>query len=134
MSTPKTIHHINILVRDLESKIVVFEKLLDKTPERRALQNRQVQTASFQLGETYLVLVSPTTKDSVVANILEEKGEGLFLLSFGVTDLEKAIDVLQHKNITNAVAETRTGIDNWKIQDIPLIESVGCILQFTELS
>ena len=134
MSSPQSIHHINILVRDLDSKVTLFEKLLEKKARRDELSKRQVHTAAFRLGDTFLVLVSPTTSDSIVADILEEKGEGVFLLSFGVTDLETAIDNLQRKNISTASTEQRRGIDDWKIQDIELEESLGCILQFTELT
>ncbi len=132
MSTPKRIHHINILVRDLDSKATLFETLLGKKAERHALQKRQVETASFRLGDAYLVLVMPTTTDSVVADILKEKGEGLFLLSLGVSDLESAIARLHDKNIALSKTEQRTGINGWKIQDVGLTEQMGFILQLTE--
>lgn len=132
MSVPKTIHHINLLVRDLESTVSQFEKLLDQQAQQHTLEQRKVNTASFTLGETHLVLVSPATTDSVVADILQEKGEGLFLLSFGVSDLDDAIETLERKQIAAPAGKERRGIDGWRIQDFTFTESLGCILQLTE--
>ena len=49
MSTPKRIHHINILVRDLDSKVTLFETLLKS--EQHIHKKTQVETTSFRLSD-----------------------------------------------------------------------------------
>ena len=83
-----SIHHVNFRVRDLDTAVARWRKILDLDCEtRESLPGRGVDTARFRVGVTWLVLVQPTNPDSVPGLHLEEHGEGVFLLSFGVDDL-----------------------------------------------
>jgi len=132
MSAPHSIHHINILIKDLEPSVVLFEKLLKQTAIREELSGRAVSTARFKIGDAFLVLVSPHSEDSTVGKLLLEKGEGLFLLSLGVDDLAQSIDQLAHAQLPLTIGEKREGVDGWPIQDIELSNNLGFILQLTQ--
>ena len=64
----ENIHHINFLVRDLESAVTTWEQILN-TPvtARDRLESRGIESARFRIGETWLVLVQPVRPDTVPA-------------------------------------------------------------------
>lgn len=73
------IHHINFLVKDLDTAVERYKVLLgDVELHYGDLEGRGVRTARFRLGESWLVLVQPTTADSVPARHLAQHGEGFF--------------------------------------------------------
>ena len=121
------IHHINFVVSDLSKRIDYFNRLLQQKPQIDTLQNRNVTTAKYNIGDTYLVLVQPLSNNGVVHQILEQRGEGIFLLSFATESIEQTIDKLELQNL-----EKRRGIDDWEICDIAGIDELGVILQLTE--
>ena len=82
------VHHITLLVRDLEKAVLQWQQqlgidavLCDDLP------GRGVKTARFKTGDVWLVLVQPVA-DGEPKRVLEERGEGLFLLSLGVESLQ----------------------------------------------
>lgn len=121
------IHHINFVVADLNKSTIYFQNLLSQQPIIESLAQRQVKTARFKIGETFLILVQPLTDEGVVAEILARKGEGIFLLSFATQSISESLHELELSYI-----EKRKGIDGWSICDISPLEQFGAILQLTE--
>lgn len=121
------IHHINFVLYDLQEGIEYFNKLLSSTPELASLAERKVKTAKYKIGETFLVLVQPTDTSGVVAEVLKQKGEGIFLISFATESIDETLRKLEcdYKN-------KRQGIDGWSISDLSPEEKFGAILQLTE--
>ena len=124
------IHHVNVLVRDLDEAVARYERLLDRPVTARApLPARGVETARFSLGEAWLVLVQPVGADSVPARYLAEHGEGLFLLSLGVESLAGVEARLGPEAFSGP---ERTGLEGWRIRDLDPAGCCGVQLQFTE--
>lgn len=121
------IHHINFVVGDLNASIPYFKKLLGQQPIVETLPERNVKTARFEIGQSLLVLVQPITSEGVVAEILANKGEGIFLISFATHSIDKT---LQELELT--YNEKRKGVDGWPICDISPFEQFGVVLQLTE--
>lgn len=121
------IHHINFVVKNLPSRVEYFSKLLQQEPHVEVLEQRQVTTAKYTIGETFLVLVQPLGKEGVVADILEHRGEGVFLLSFATKSIEQSL-----KDLELEALEYRKGIHDWEICDIADIKMLGTILQLTK--
>lgn len=123
--TPTRIHHINFVVRDLEAAILRYETLLGLTPftiVEHALRGSRIATSP--IGESMLVLVCPDDDQSVPGRFLRDRGEGFFLLSFGVQDLESALQEMP------GAGAIRRGIDDWRVADIETL--FGASLQLTE--
>jgi methylmalonyl-CoA/ethylmalonyl-CoA epimerase len=124
-----SIHHLNFIVRDLETAIPAWERLLGATVARRdELPERGVVAARFRLGDTWLVLVQPTREDSVPGRFLAAHGEGFFLLSLGVDSLASELDRLGDAAFQGPV---RTGADGWQVRDLDPAPTGGIQLQFT---
>ena len=126
------IHHINFVVANLDHAVERFEGILGQpVTARDALPNRGALTARFKLGRSWLVLVQPVDPEGAPGQHLARHGEGFFLCSFGVDDLDAHLDRLGATGIPLA-GRSRQGLDNWWVQDLDPDHTLGEHLQFTE--
>jgi|TARA_B110000908_G_scaffold99932_1_gene117943 methylmalonyl-CoA/ethylmalonyl-CoA epimerase len=133
MPTVNSIHHINFVVRELAPQIEYLRTLLQSEPIIEDLPNRQVKTARFCLSGVWLVLVQPLSTEGEVAQILAERGEGLFLLSLNVDSLDASLEKLSQQGINSDNKGKREGLDNWRVQDLDCPNALGPILQLCQL-
>jgi methylmalonyl-CoA/ethylmalonyl-CoA epimerase len=127
------IHHVNLLVKDLDVAIDRYHQILGVGPfDRAELDTRGVRTARFKVGDSWLVLVQPTDSDSVPGRHLAAHGEGLFLLSLGVESLAEAARDIAHRGGQFTSASPRSGLDNWQVIDLDSKQFFGAQLQCCE--
>ena len=127
------IHHINFVVHDLDEAEERYRRMLGLSAGvREALPGRGVNTARFDLGGSWLVLVQPLGDEGEPARHLRERGEGFFLLSFAVDDLETAMAEAEQRGAHFSAAGAREGIQGWRIVDFDQRDTLGAILQLTE--
>jgi methylmalonyl-CoA/ethylmalonyl-CoA epimerase len=114
-----TIHHINFLVRNLDSAVKRYKALL-QTDEviREDLPQRGVKSARFKLGDTWLVLLEPLDADNEPGRHLEKHGEGFFLISYRVNDLDTASAVIGAQGVEVLDAKARAGLADWRVKDL----------------
>ena len=112
------VHHVNLLVRDLESAKREYGARFNINFIDEPLPSRGVLTSRFRVGESWLVLIQPIAEGEPMRQ-LRERGEGLFLLSLGVTQAEDVSPAEPHRDSqTNAgLSEVRHGIAGWRIAD-----------------
>ncbi|EED34744.1 glyoxalase family protein [Luminiphilus syltensis NOR5-1B] len=114
----KGIHHINLLVRDLDDAVARYRAQLGlPEPEYERLPGRGVETARFRIGESYLVLVMPTAEGEP-ARVLAEQGEGLFLLSLTTDDIEESMKQVVSGGGALTSEAPRAGVSDWRIIDL----------------
>jgi methylmalonyl-CoA/ethylmalonyl-CoA epimerase len=92
MTPIRRLDHIGIVVRDTESALryfsehlgllVVHEELLDVPP---------VRLTYLESGNAFIQLIEPRRTDSELSRWLEEHGEGVHHLCFGVDDVSHTI-------------------------------------------
>lgn len=124
------IHHINFLVRDLDQAITAWHTLLGRAPDSRDhLEARGVDIARYRLGETWLVLVQPVREGTEPARHLAEHGEGFFLISLGVDDLEAETGRLGDASFRGSA---RDGLDDWRIRDLDPADFGGVQVQLCQ--
>ena len=130
MSSPN-IHHLNFIVRDLAKATARFEEVLGLAPfEVVDHPPRGAKVARSRMGETWLVLVCPYDAESVPGRFLEKNGEGFFLLSASMKDLDGYLQQLESSGLTPIDTEARRGILDWRVADIAEIH--GVLLQATD--
>ncbi len=124
------IHHINFIVRDLASAIPAWERILNRQiTSRDRLEERGVDIARFDLGQTWIVLVQPTRTGTVPAAHLERYGEGFFLMSLETDSLP---DEVRRLGEATFEGPQRTGLDDWLVRDIGVAEMYGARVQLVE--
>jgi methylmalonyl-CoA/ethylmalonyl-CoA epimerase len=123
------VHHINFIVRDLEAAVVGWERILGRGVDaRHRLEKRGVDTARFDLGGTWVVLVQPTGPGAP-ADYLAANGEGFFLLALDADSLDAEAERLGPSLLRG---DTRTGLDGWRVRDLEVGQTFGAQLQLAE--
>lgn len=126
------VHHINLLVADLDAAMGLWQAQLGVTGfEEDQLEDRGVRTARIRLGPTWLVLVQPVS-DGEPMRILRERGEGLFLLSLGVANLDAAVAQVTAGGGATTSDIPRRGLDEWRVIDLDPTRLAGAPVQLTE--
>lgn len=126
------IHHINFIVRNLESAVAQYQKSLGLNEFTfDDLDGRAVRTARTKLGDTWLVLVQPTNNNSVPARFLDENGEGFFLMSLSTDDLDDQLKNYADNNPKSATS-SRRGLENWYVSDLSIDDFFGVQIQLTQ--
>jgi methylmalonyl-CoA/ethylmalonyl-CoA epimerase len=107
------LEHIGIAVKELETSIPLFEKLLNTTCYKTELvEAENVNTAFFKKGESKIELLESTTPDGVIAKFVERKSEGIHHLAFEVADIEAEIKRLQAEGFIVLNEIPKKGADN----------------------
>jgi methylmalonyl-CoA/ethylmalonyl-CoA epimerase len=129
----KGVHHINFLVADLESAIERYQDFFGiEQLEIEALPERGVRTARFDLNGVWIVLVQPTDEGSEPMRHLQQHGEGLYLVSFAVDDLDIAAAELTDKGAISRSTNEREGLQGWRVIDLEPDAVFGALIQLTE--
>ncbi len=127
------VHHINFLVADLDKAVERYKDLFGlKSVEFEMLPARGAATARFELNGVWIVLVQPVDDESEPARVLRQQGEGVFLISFGVDDLEDAREKLLAKGAIEESATARDGLLSWRVIDLDPETVFGAPIQLTE--
>ncbi|MFK8046878.1 MAG: VOC family protein [Halioglobus sp.] len=135
MAQITSVHHINFVVKDLQASVVAYKSILGLDDfEFAELPERGVSTARVKLGGVWLVLVAPHDEDSVPGRHLMEHGEGFFLLSFGVDDLEKSLAEFAERGVIPDSNIIRRGILDWRVADLDTPTTLGERFHLTETS
>jgi methylmalonyl-CoA/ethylmalonyl-CoA epimerase len=130
---PHSIHHLTLLVSDLDAAVDRFQRAFGfEDPIHEEVVSRGMRGARFSVGESFLVLVEPTRDDSLPGRHLREHGEGLFLVSLGVDNLEAAVAAVEGCGAHMTTAGERRGMEGWRIQDLDPDDFFGVPFQFTE--
>ncbi len=92
----KEIDHICFAVRNLGQARKIYEGLLGLEPACTYEScEESIKVIRYYLGDVALELLEPATPNCEVARFIEKKGEGLFLISFRVDDVEQALHGLK---------------------------------------
>jgi methylmalonyl-CoA/ethylmalonyl-CoA epimerase len=107
------IEHIGIAVKDLDTAIPLFEKLLNSPCYKTELvESENVNTAFFQQGTTKIELLESTDPGGVIARFIEKKGEGLHHIAFDVADIEVEMERLKKEGFILLNEKPKAGADN----------------------
>lgn len=132
-SLPRRVHHIDVVVRDLDQAEDRYRRVLGIEPlPREVLPSRGIELVRFRVGETWLILVQPTDDKGPVAVFLQEHGEGFFHMAIEVDDIEDEARELDARGVRLTNSTPRIGIEGWKLIDVELDETMGAMIQLVE--
>ncbi len=99
----REIDHICIAVRSVDRAREVYENLLGLEPACEYLAPEEsIRVIRYYVGSVAVEIMEPTSDTCEVAKFLAGRGEGLFLISYRVDDVETALNELHtagHKTI-----------------------------------
>jgi methylmalonyl-CoA/ethylmalonyl-CoA epimerase len=129
----KRVHHINFVVRNLDAAVAQYQSLFDvENIEYLQHPHRPVLTARFKAGETWIVLLQPLDNDSPPGKHLQQHGEGFFLISYEVDDINLAMQSVMDNGGKLQNEQARPGILNWQVADIDADSTFNALIQLVE--
>lgn len=100
MALAKKIDHVAIAVKDVDAAVKTFTHNFAFPIERMGdLPALNIRRAFLTIGDASLELFQPTSDANPVTKFLAERGEGMYILSLEVDDLDGAATTLGQKGI-----------------------------------
>lgn len=107
------VDHIGIAVKDLNTSIPLFEKLLGSNCYKTELvASEQVETAFFLQKGSKIELVQGIQSDGVISKYIDKKGEGIHHIAFEVPDIVAEMERLKKEGFTLLNESPKKGADN----------------------
>jgi len=92
------IDHICFAVKDLDAAREKYESILGfKLDTLYTAESEKIRVARYYVGEVAIELMEATGPESEVAKFIERQGEGFFLISYRVPDVDDALAELGRK-------------------------------------
>jgi methylmalonyl-CoA/ethylmalonyl-CoA epimerase len=108
----KRIHHIAVLVENIDASLEFWQTVLGIEPSHISdYPQEDARIAFLPLGESEIELVQPTKPDSSLSRFLEKRGPGLHHLCLEVEDLRGLMVELAAKNVLLINEQPRVGED-----------------------
>lgn len=108
----KKIHHVAILVEDIDESLKFWQETLGIQPSHVAdFPSESARIAFLPLGESEIELVQPTLPGTGLSRFLEKRGEGLHHLCIEVDDLHGLLLKLKSQGTQLINEEPRPGED-----------------------
>jgi methylmalonyl-CoA/ethylmalonyl-CoA epimerase len=127
------IDHIGIAVRNFDERKKFWADVLGLAFEgSETVEEQNVTTAFFPVGESEVELLEPTASDGPIARYLEKKGEGIHHLAFRVENIEAALEELKGKGIKLIDEKPRKGAGGAKIAFLHPESTNGILVELCE--
>ncbi len=129
----KQIDHICIAVKNLEKAKMIYEETLGlELAVEYVAESEKINVARYYLGDVALELMESTSPDGEVAKFIKHKGEGVFLISYKVDDVEKGLAELKDKGAKLIDEKPRTLLGNRYAFIMPPNETCGVLTEIIE--
>ena len=112
LSRPGRVHHVAVVVRDLEQSLSFYRDRLGLPVELvLPIPSDGVTIAFLQVGESKIELVMPTDASTGVARYLESRGEGFHHVCLEVADIGAELDRLAREGVELIDSKPRRGAE-----------------------
>lgn len=99
-SVIKKIHHVAIVVDDLDEALSFWQDSLGLKPSRvEEVPAEGAKIVFIPLGEGQIEIVKPTVPDTGLSRYLEKRGSGIHHICLQIDDLETMLDQLKQKGV-----------------------------------
>lgn len=107
----KKIHHIGIVVRDLNEAYRFYRDTLGLTVAKEAeLPDQGVKACLLPVGHSEIELLEPIREGTGIARFLESRGEGMHHLCFETDNIDSEIDRLKGMETPLIDQQARSGL------------------------
>lgn len=127
------IDHIGIASADVAKTIASMREIFGLNPVfEEIVEEQKVKAVGFQLGESKLEFLEPTSPDSPIARYMEKKGEGMHHVAFKVDDINAAIRALKKAGMRMIDEEPRIGAEGKLIAFVHPKSINGLLIELTQ--
>ena len=107
------VEHIGIAVKNLETSIPLFEKLLGSPCYKtETVASEAVNTAFFLQKSTKIELLETSDPTGPIAKFIDKKGEGMHHIAFEVPDIIAEMERLKNEGFVLLNETPKKGADN----------------------
>jgi methylmalonyl-CoA/ethylmalonyl-CoA epimerase len=107
----KRIHHVGIVVPDLEKAMGLWRDLLGLSLTKSAtIQDQGVKAALLKVGDSEIELLEPLNPDNGVGKFLARRGGGLHHVCFETEDVARELEAARAKGIQLIDQKPRPGL------------------------
>ena len=107
----KRIHHVGIVVPDLEKAMSLWRDLLGLSLTKSAtIQDQGVKAALLKIGDSEIELLEPLNPDNGVGKFLSRRGGGLHHVCFETEDVVQELEAARAKGIQLIDQKPRPGL------------------------
>jgi methylmalonyl-CoA/ethylmalonyl-CoA epimerase len=129
MAIAKKIDHVAVAVKDLEAAVRTFTENFGLPVEHQGeVPQLNMRNAFLGIGDAALELFQPTSEQNPALRFINERGEGIYLLSLEVEQLTAAAEQLASNGIKVAVQQ----VGDRKIGFVSPKHTHGVLLQLVE--
>ena len=124
------LHHVGIVVPDVEIAAARYERLGFRDGERIAVPEQAIVAIVYAAGTGYVELIQPTDPDGAIGRYLAKRGEGSHHVAFAVPDIDAVLRRLGGAGVHLIDERPRRGAHGWQIA---FIHPESCNGVLTEL-
>lgn len=93
------LHHIGVVVADLDAAIATYEALGFGEADRFEIPEQGIRAAFFPLILGSVELIQPTDPDGAIGRFMAKRGEGFHHVAYQVDDVDATLDALADRGI-----------------------------------
>lgn len=127
-----SLHHVAIVVRDLDVALGAYERLGFTASERTHIAAQGVDVVTMRAGSGWVELISPTVPESPISRYLASRGEGLHHVAYQVSSLETWLERLYAVGVRLIDQAPRDGAHGWRIAFIHPDSCAGVLTELVE--
>jgi len=131
MALVKKIDHVAVVVRDVEKAAATFSRNFGFEVESGGQASGPLGTlrARLRVGDDRIELDLPGDEQGAAARFLADRGEGMYMLSLAVDDLDAARSALAKRGIP---VKLEKGADGARVGSLRPEHTHGVLLQLVE--
>jgi len=127
------VEHIGIAVKNLETSIPLFERLLNSPCYKtESVGSESVNTAFFLKDGAKIELLESSDPEGVIAKFIAKKGEGMHHIAFEVPDIEAEMTRLRNEGFTLLNETPKKGADNKLVCFVHPKDSNGVLIELCQ--
>lgn len=127
------IDHVALAVTDLDVAIAHYEKAWGLTVDNRErVSDDGVEEVMLAVGDSHLQLLGATGPDTIVADFLAKRGEGLHHIAYEVDDLESTLEHLRSLGVELIDEKPRRGGRNRMVAFVHPRSNHGLLVELTQ--
>ncbi len=127
------LEHIGIAVRSLDQALKFYRDTLGlKVVGIQTIAGEKVRVAMLPLGEMRLELLEATAEDSVIAEFISKRGEGIHHIALGVEQLDRHLKTLAAAGVRILPAKSQYGASGHRYAFLHPSSCGGVLVELVE--